>query len=189
MPKDSKSLNKFKFEANMTVFGTDVDLKPMENSEIGYRAGPGETGIEVTKEKLVSAKLVDKNGPAYDWIPAKTTVKTIIYDYKKTKMEMAVLADFQPGKIPADILASELESHENEPEKLTYLKEEAEKRGFKCPTDKKKAADQIAWYKNQLEDQPADSGFILNRYPQAFTVNSLFLYVNLEKQKKVEDAS
>lgn len=207
-----KSLNKFKFEANMTVFGTDVTLKPMDNSEIGYRAGPTEVGIVVDKKRLYSSNIVTKGGAVDKWIPDSTAIKTIIYDREKTKLEVAVLAKFKPGKLPEDFLKAQKEEMSDDEAYLAYLKEEVGKRGFKYdkttqgkidaeikklpapPTgdDKPTAAytkQQKAIVKAETEANLAllhaqeNDGFILNRYPQAFSVNSVFLYLNLEKSK------
>jgi hypothetical protein len=89
-----KTAMDFKFEAGITVFGTKVDLKPLEGDEIGFRAAATEPGISITKAKLEEAGLIDANGEAAKLIPDNTEVRTIMFNKKTKGVEFAVKATF-----------------------------------------------------------------------------------------------
>ncbi len=182
---DQSALNKFKIEANLSVFGTEVEIKPMENSEIGYRAGEGEDGISVTQTKLIEADLLDEDSEVREYLPDTTNIKTLIYDYKKQKVEIAVLAEFKPGKLTEKEIAS-LKSKKTEAGAATTAESKALKKSLEEMLTARKIAftktDKIDALITKLEGQK-DDGFILNKYPKVFKLNSLYVYLNMEKDK------
>ncbi|MGB0526087.1 MAG: hypothetical protein ACPGJS_24105 [Flammeovirgaceae bacterium] len=89
----------FKFEANIEVFETLVELRPMEGDEIGYRAKEDEAGIVVDHAKLITAGFFKAGDPVTEYIPNPTTIKTIVFNRKTKKFEFAVEGKFDENFI------------------------------------------------------------------------------------------
>ena len=158
MPK----LDELKFEANVKVFNTPVTLAPMQGNEIGFRALPGEPGIQVQQQNLIDAEILEAKSPIQKFIPQTTEIRTIIYDKALKKFEFAVNADFGSG--------GALSGEEVDALSEDDLKKEMEKRRLEF-----KEGD-VNGNKDALK---AYEPFILNKYPNIFTLDSVALYLVL----------
>jgi hypothetical protein len=211
-----KDASSFKFEANISVFGTEVDLKPLEGDEIGYRAPAGEDGIAVSQTALIKAGIIEKDGTASKIIPSTTYVKAIVFNKKTKKVEFAAKAMFYgpaetTGTDKADIkgwattpLDTDGSSTTKQTAALASLKAFAQVRGIVIPAANQTDFATISKYfwvpaKAAADGKPAVpgdltpaikafKGFILNQYPQVFTVNSVSIYVGPEAPKEATPA-
>jgi len=84
-----------KIEANITLFGKEIVLKPMEGDEIGFRTPAGSPGVVISKEVLERNKFIPSTGIVKGIIPDTTDIRTVIYNKKTRKVELAVKADFK----------------------------------------------------------------------------------------------
>ena len=191
-----KDASSFKFEANISVFGTEVDLKPLEGDEIGYRAPAGEDGIAVSQTALIQSGIIVEGGAASKIIPSTTYVKAIVFNKKTKKVEFAAKAMFYgpaetTGTDKADIKKWATETDvAKQAAALKSLKEFAKVRGIVIPDANQDTFEHISAYfwKPKVDQTPGDltdkikeyKGFILNQYPQVFTVNSVSVYVGPE---------
>lgn len=180
----SDTLSKFKFEANISVFGTEVELKPMEGDEIGYRAGIDEQGITIKKNVLSKNGLVDANGTAFKLIPDTTEVRTIVYNRKTKSVEFAVKAEFKAGPMGKGQLEDLKNKYPDDEQYKAALLEQLEKRVANY-----QAADYSAKTSAELETtlKELPAGFILNKYPDIFTVNSVSIYVGPDTKEPEAD--
>lgn len=190
-----KDPSSFKFEANISVFGTEVDLKPLEGDDIGYRAPAGEDGIAVSQDALIRAGIIEQGGAASKIIPSTTYVKAIVFNKKTKKVEFAAKAMFYgpaetTGTDKADIKKWATAATADQPAALKALREFAKVRGIVIPDANQDTFEHIsAYYWNPTANNnvggltdtiKAFKGFILNQYPQVFTVNSVSVYVGPE---------
>lgn len=210
--KKQEGLKNFKFEANLSVFGSEVTLKPMEGDEIGFRAPQDERGIVISQSKLVDAGLIEKDGTAAGLIPTETEIRTLIYNRKTEKVEFAVKAEFF-GPITPPMVRNLIRDNNaagsltNQKAIIGQLIKWCTERGITVPSALEKDAVAEDNYATELakyytskgtygatdfkesvtETLAAYKGFILNRYPQIFTVNSVAIYVGGgDEPKKVE---
>lgn len=163
----SKVLENFKFEADLTVFGTAVTLKPMEGDEIGYRAPLDDKGINVSQKKLTDSKLLPADSPILPYIPQNTYISALIYNRKLKKIEFAVDAEFANAKEMTDDEVNALDSDgvkaKMNERKLSLKKDDQ--------TDKSEA--------DMKAELKAYEPFILNKYPDIFTLDRLAVYLEL----------
>jgi hypothetical protein len=188
-----KDASSFKFEANISVFGTEVDLKPLEGDEIGYRAPAGEDGIAVSQTALIESGIIKKDSAATKIIPSTTYVKAIVFNKKTKKVEFAAKAMFY-GPIKGDVdtiaLVKNYAAGNDKDSKpsdsaATDLYKFLDVRGIVLEGITKTS--DIAALKAKVLDATDPTklsaalldykGFILNQYPKVFTVNSVSVYV------------
>jgi hypothetical protein len=195
-----KDASSFKFEANISVFGTEVDLKPLEGDEIGYRAPAGEDGIAVSQTALIESGIIAEGGAASKIIPSTTYVKAIVFNKKTKKVEFAAKAMFYgPIKGDTKTIAIVKNYTEMKDEAGTTIAQDVAKtkildfldvRGIVIP-DVDSTKD-FATIVGKVWDSSGSTvstallaykGFILNQYPKVFTVNSISVYVGPEAPK------
>jgi hypothetical protein len=191
--EEKKDITSFKFEANISVFGTNVDLKPMEGDEIGYRAPAGEEGIPVTQTALIQSDLIEAGGLASKLIPSTTYIKAIVFNKATKKVEFAAKAMFY-GPIEKDSkdydtvkgLATETDAAKQDAKSLWNF---LDVRGIVIKdinANSDFATISAACWNATTNDitQPLKDykGFILNQYPKIFTVNSVSIYVGPKEE-------
>ena len=203
--KKQEGLKNFKFEANISVFGSEVLIKPMEDDQIGFRAPQGEKGIVITQKTLEQSGLIKAGGTAAGLLPQETDIRTLVYNRKTGGVEIAVTADFF-GPITApmvDNLIAANNGASSADDKKAIIKQLYDwvitERQLTIATasatlaaDASDYATQLALYYKAAAGSAASSvtaavsaykGFILNRYPQIFTVNTVSIYLGAEQKK------